>query len=237
LVAFDFEGEQLAVTIAPAVVDVEVPVTSPFKTVPLQIKLRGSTPPGLAISTFEQSMPEVTIFGPQKYLNALEFYDGLEIDLSQLKSSSTFDFVIPLKAKAERVEPAQVSVTITLVASGTLTLSDVPITINGQNEDYAYSVLEPKTTEIDVSLEAAPEVIANLTKDNVRLLVDVSNLTPGEYDLPLGYNLPSFVEISPGNPVTVRLKVEAKPAEPSVSSPPAGESAASIKQPATGGNP
>jgi YbbR domain-containing protein len=215
LVALNVDGAELDLDITPAVVDVEVPITSPFKTMPLQVTLEGATPSGLAVGAFEQSASEVTLYGQQAFLNSLEFYDGLEIDLSLLRETKTFEFNIPLQTGVERVEPSTVSVKVTIVEAVPQTLADVPIMLNGMSDDYTYKIVSPETKEIDVSVEAAPEIIANLKVSDVKAVVDVSNIPPGVYEVPVNVSLPSFVEKGPDNPAAVMVEVTAKSEEAS----------------------
>ena len=50
LQAFDKDGKEVTLNINPSVVDVEVPITSPFQTIPLQMKINGDPPKGFAIA-------------------------------------------------------------------------------------------------------------------------------------------------------------------------------------------
>ncbi|HZG57787.1 CdaR family protein, partial [Paenibacillus sp.] len=209
LVALDQEGTELDVAVTPAVVDVEVPVTSPFKTVPLQVTLEGETPPGFAVGAFEQSASEVTVFAPQAFLNSLEFYDGLRIDLGALSATRTFEFDVPLKDGVERVDPGKVTARVTIVPAVNATLTGIPLTLNGKQEDYEYRVVAPELGAVDVTVEAAQDVIDNLAAEDVRAIVDVSNLPPGVHELPVEYTLPSFVEPSQTSVGTVTVEVTA----------------------------
>lgn len=219
LIARNAAGEELDVAMQPAVVEVEVPITSPFKTVPLQIRLEGITPPGLAVGSFSQSDSEVTVYAPQAYLNSLEFYDGLVIDLSLLTSSREFVFDIPMKEAVDRLEPAKVQASVTIVEAVNRTIADVPLTLNGRSDEYEYEVVSSEDAMFEVGVEAAPEIAEGIEREDVQMTVNVSNIPAGVHELPVEYTLPSFVEPAAGNMhfVTVRItpKDEAAAAEPS----------------------
>ncbi|MCI3918649.1 CdaR family protein [Paenibacillus sp. TRM 82003] len=227
LAALNANGTELDLEIAPAVVDVEVPITSPFKTMPLQVQLEGSSPPGYAVSAVQQSASEVTVYAPQAYLNSLEFYDGLRVDLTTHQETKTFEFEVPVKEGVERVEPSTVSVTVTIVPAETVAIEAVPLTMNGMSEDYEYRFVTPEVGELDVPVEAAPEVIRDLDAEDVRAFVDVSNLPPGTYEVPVNYTLPSFVDRGEDVVANVTVEVSAKSEEASVGpEPPANDGAA-----------
>jgi YbbR domain-containing protein len=219
LVALNAAGDPVDVAISPPVVDVEVPITSPFKTVPLQIKLNGTPPPGYAVGAFEQSAAEVTVYGSRGFLNTLEFYDGLSVDLGNLTETKSFEFEIPKKEGVDAVNPATVTATVTIVPAVTTTLQGIPLTVNGKSEMYDYRIISPTDQTFNVTVEAAPDIIANLTAKDVRAIVNVSNMPPGAHELPVEYNLPSFVKTAAGNINYVTVLIEAKDTVPNGSSP------------------
>lgn len=227
LVALNADGQELDVVISPAVVKVEVPVTRPFKTIPLQISLVGETPPGLAVGSFEQSVSEVTVYAPQSYLDTHDFYPGLTIDLSALNETKTFELEVPLHRGVERVLPDKVTATVTVVPAVKKTLEAVPITMNGKNANYDYRVTAPETNALDVHVEAALDVIANLAPNEVKAVIDVSNFSPGVYELPIDYSLPPFVDLAEDHAETVTVEITAKnavpPAAPPAAPPAEGE--------------
>jgi len=215
LVALDADGTELDVDVSPAVVDVEVPITSPFKTVPLQVALTGSTPPGYAVAAFEQSVTEVTLFGPQAFLNSIEFYEGMRIDLSGLTETRTFEFDVPLLDGVERVEPGRATAKVTIVPAVEETLAGVPLTPNGERDGLAYAIAAPDGGTVDVVVEGAPDILAQLEAGEVAATIDVSGLAPGEHTVPIGYSLPAFVELADGSPTTATVVVEAAAEEAS----------------------
>lgn len=207
LAALGPDGEELDVPISPAVVEVEVPVTLPFKTVPLQISLDGDTPPGLAVESFTQSAAEVKVYAPQEILDRISFYEGPRIDLSRLNRTQTFEFDLPEMDGVERVEPAEVSATVTIADAEVVTFGEVPIVLNGAREGFTYSAGENDAGTMAVSLEAAPSVAAGLTADDVTASVEVGMLPPGEYELPVVFSLPVFAELAEDTPRIVRVVV------------------------------
>lgn len=210
LAALDKNGKPLDVVISPPVVDVEVPVSSPFKTVPLQINLNGEPPAGYAVGAFEQNVSEVTVYGKQAYLNSLEFYDGLSIDLSRLTETTDYEFTIPVLEGIELVSPAAVTARVTIVPSTTTTIDSITLSVNGKSDEYGYKLVSPTDSTFNVTVEAAPDIAATLTKDDVKAIVNVSNMPAGVHQLPVEYNLPSFVKAASGNVQHVTLEITPK---------------------------
>ncbi|PYI50574.1 CdaR family protein [Paenibacillus flagellatus] len=203
LVALDKNGKELAVTISPPVVDVEVPITQPFKKMPLQLKVIGEPASGFGVAAFQPSFDQITVYGPQELLNTLDFYEGPQIDLTGVKADQTFTLDIPLKNRITLVDPAKVEVKVQIVPSERKTLEQVPITIIGQNNEYDTKIKTPAGGTVNVTVEGAPATLAKLRPQDVQAIVDVSNQPPGEHAIQVNLNLPQFVKKVDANPQAV----------------------------------
>lgn len=206
LVAYDKNGKEMDVAINPPVVDVEVPITQPFKKMPLQLKIFGEPLPGYSVAAFQPSVDQVTVYGPQELLNKLDFYEGPQVDLTGLKADKEFTLDIPLRSKITAVDPAKVDVKVQIVPSVQKTLEQVPITIVGQNNDFDTRIAAPQNGTISVAVEGAPAVLDKLKPQDVQAIVDVSNLPPGKHEVSVSVNLPQFVKkVDPAMKATVEI--------------------------------
>lgn len=205
-------GQVIQAAIQPAIVHVEVPVTSPFATVPLQLMFSGQPPQGYAVASYKMSVNEVTLYGTEEVLEPYEFYEGPTLDLSRLTSSSSYTLNIPAREGIEQVTPNMVNVEIEIVATVTRTLSAMPITIIGDNEEYVTRFVDPENGLLDATVEGAPELVGNLTAENVQLVADVSNLPAGKHEVPLRGTLPSFIKWSENFPSVVTIEIIARDA-------------------------
>ncbi|MEF3304717.1 CdaR family protein [Paenibacillus sp. GYB003] len=194
LVAVDKNGKELGVAISPNVVDVEVPITQPFKKMPLQLKVTGEPAPGYSVSLFQPSVDQITVYGPQELLNTLDFYEGPQVDLSGLKADQIYTLDIPLRTRITSVDPPKMEVKVQVVPSERRTFEQVPITIIGQNNNFDTRIKSPPNGTLNVTVEAAPATLAKLKAQDVQLIVDVSNLPPGEHTVNVNVNLPQFVK-------------------------------------------
>ena len=70
VVVLDKNGNEMSdAVVNPSVVEVEIPITKPFKKLPLQVGFIGKLPDGLAMASFKQSVDTVTVYGPQDVLD------------------------------------------------------------------------------------------------------------------------------------------------------------------------
>lgn len=215
LVAIDQNGNEVQSLITPAVVNVEVPITSPFRTIPLQINLINEPPDGYSVSSFTQSINEVTVYGSEEALSELDIYDGLEIDLSRLTNSRSYTLPIPLMGDITQVLPARVDVQIGIVPSTVETIEQLPIQLSGENEEYDTQIISTESSTIDLIVEGAPSVLADIQPGDIQAIVDVSNLPPGIYNQTVKLNLPTFVKYGGDEEITVRVEIKLKTDEAS----------------------
>jgi YbbR domain-containing protein len=213
LVAYDKNGNPMEmVTINPAVVEVEVPVTSPFTTVPLQLKLVGEPPRGFSVASLVQNTDKTTVYGPQDVLNRLEYYEGPSINLADLKEEKeyTLNLDIPLRNKVTQLDPAKVEVKISIVPSVTKTLEQIPLSIVGQNDGFNTKVVLPEGGKLNLVVEGAPASIEKVKAADVQAILDVSNLPPGKHELPVSWNLPTFIKTGPLQDFKATVEISAR---------------------------
>ncbi|WP_308636551.1 CdaR family protein [Paenibacillus silvisoli] len=208
LVAYDKEGNELTdAIISPSVVEVEIPITKPFKKLPLQIGFRGSLPEGYAMSSFSQSVDQITVYGPQDVLDKYDYYDGITVDLSKLKESGTMELDIPPMEGIANVDPQKVSFEYKIVLAETKVMSHLPVKMIGLSEGLNAKVTLPPNGMVDAIVKGASNVLAQLESKDVQLIADLTGLGPGSHVVPLEMHLPQFVEQAPNAPITVTVEI------------------------------
>jgi YbbR domain-containing protein len=213
LTAYSKDGKPVEATITPPLVDVEIPITVPFKEMPLQVKVIGLPAKGYSIASMTQSVKRVTVFSSQATLDQMEFYQGPQVDITDLKENKTFILDIPLKNKDVRVDPVKVEISFVLVPTSTLTMNKIPLRISGENDSFLTKLISPDKPEIQAVLEGAPDLLAKLNLQDVQAIVDVSNLAPGKHEVTINLSLPEFINQAEQQPQALKAMVEiiAKP--------------------------
>lgn len=226
--AYDKDGKKLDfAVISPPVVEVEVPITSPFVQVPLQLGYTGKPPQGYAVAALTQDPNQVTVYGSQAILDEIDFYDGPHVDLSNLTSNKEFTLDIPVRNGLE-LKPGQVKVKVEIVPSVTKTLTDIRTEFMGQNASFNTTVIEPAGGRLDLLVEGAPDTINKLRTQDIQAVVDVSNLPPGVHELEVDFILPTFVKEVEGQSQKVTVEIKEKGLVEAASvSPPSGQQTAS----------
>ncbi|NEW09029.1 hypothetical protein GK047_23850 [Paenibacillus sp. SYP-B3998] len=210
LQAFDKDGKEVQVNINPSVVDVEIPITSPFQTIPLQLKLVGEPAKGFAIASVTQNPDKITVYGTQDVVDRLEFYQGPQVNVQDLNETKEYALDIPLRNKVTQLDPAKVNVKVEIVPSVTKAIENIPITIIGQNESYNTKVISPDTAKLNITVEGAPALIDQIKLEDIQAILDVSNLPPGKHELNVTLNLPTYVKRSAPQEVKATVEISEK---------------------------
>ncbi|SFJ74091.1 CdaR family protein [Thermoflavimicrobium dichotomicum] len=194
------------VSITPEVVHVEIPMSIPNKKVPLKVEIAKGPPLGYAIESLTFKPSEVTVFGPQIYLNTLDFYSGIQLDLSRVKSDQTLHLPVSAKSPAVKVEPKDIEIYVKMVPAETKTIENVPIQLTGIGEGL-HAKFDSKTDgKLTVTVSGAPAILENLSAGDIKAYCDVSNLTKGKHVVPIRFNLPPYVKVE--NQETMKVNIE-----------------------------
>ncbi|MCD9025692.1 CdaR family protein [Cohnella silvisoli] len=209
LAVYDNKGNIIEnAIIDPAVVEVEVPITNPFKTVPLQFKLMGHMPTGLSIASFKADVEQVTVYGPQEALDKIEFIE-VDVQLDDLKNSGKVSIPLKIVAPIIEISPKQIDINIEVLLSGTRSLEGLPITWSGLGDGLTVKIIDPSTGKADITIKGAPAILDRLKPGDVGVVVDLSGRGPGTYTVPLVVNLERFMEQAGGtSSVTVEITAD-----------------------------
>lgn len=210
LQVIDKNGKELDFAISPSVVDVEVPITKPFKLVPLQVKLSGEPPAGYAISKVTQSVDKVRVFGEQSVLDALEFYEGPQVNIQGLTETKEYTLDLPLNNKISLVDPAKVTVKVEISPSITKTVDNIDIKAIGQNEAFTTKIIEPANGKISLPVEGTHDRINTIQARDVQAIVDVTNLPAGVHELRVSFTLPPFIKNIQQQETVVKVEISSK---------------------------
>ena len=208
LLAYNKDGEVIDVKLEPSVVEVEVPITLPSKTVPFKVRLNGSLAPGFSIAAVEQVASDIVLYGNQAVLDEIEFYDGGVVDITNLDADRTFALDIPLAANLSKIEPAKAEVKLRIVPAVKRTFEQVKLTLSGQNDRYAATIMNPQSGTVNLTIEGAPEIVEGIDVDNILLIVDVGNLSVGSHKVNVSYSLPAYVRVVEDSPLTVDVDIK-----------------------------
>lgn len=183
LVAYDRYGQVVNAEIVPSSVMATVNISSPSKTVPINLRVTGEAPYGFAIDSLTMDHQTTTIYAPEEVLNNV---DGVNVDfdLSTVVSNSDITVPVTLPSGVSGSDVTMVNIQVKLAASTSKVISNVPIVY--RNNDNGFGVSEVDVTSVDVTVIGSEENISNISASDLVVYIDVKDCNePGTYTLPL----------------------------------------------------
>ena len=177
LVAYDSSGKPVNADIVPNTVHVKVPVTSPNKSVNIQVQVSGEVPDGKAIDSITMDQQTVTIYGSETTLANIDQV-VVTLDAGTLTKDSTVLRPIVLPAGVTSSTNTQVTMNITLADAEEKTIDDIPINVINNNKHYKASQPDNKTTT-SVTVKGTKNNIDKLAADDINVYIDMKDVQPG----------------------------------------------------------
>lgn len=200
VIALDKRLNRINVDIQPRSVTVKVPIVTPSKKVPLEVKTTGSLSEGLNIRSIAPSPGEVTVFGPKDMLDELSVINNIELDVSKLTKSESMWVNVPIPKGAKQVYPEKVEVHVELEKNGEAEtgaqetdkkmFENLPLSLTGKSSSFTYQLLNPETGTLDIEIIGPSAILAEIQSKDIQLSVDVGKLLSGDHEVPIEVTVP-----------------------------------------------
>jgi YbbR domain-containing protein len=202
--------EVRGVRINPATVNVEVPIvqTVGYKEVGVRPVVRGSVAAGYYLQPIELEPSTVTVVGSPTELANVNFVDTEPVDVSNLSSSVVRRVQVVPPPGLTLLQPQPVSLTIRVTP---LTISQtlrVGPTLQGLGQGLE---LVGDVQRVDVTLNGPAPTLQTLTPKDFQVLLDLSGLGPGRYDLEPKVAVPPGFTLERVDPVRVAVTIRGIP--------------------------
>ncbi|WP_051317207.1 CdaR family protein [Ectobacillus panaciterrae] len=195
VVVYDKDGNPLDVQANPSTVTVTVPIITPEKKVPVNVTRQGTLQEGVTITNITVDPEQVTLYGPNDVLSNIQSVDGVVIDLDKVTSSTTFDAPIVLPKGVTKASPDKVKVTVQVQKQERTSFSDIPLQVLGLTDAFNVNFLDPQSGKVNVDVVGESSVISKLAASQIQASINVQNLAPGTYDVPIQINSPNNVTL------------------------------------------
>ena len=189
LVAYDATGTPVKADIVPDTVHVTVPVTSPNKTVSIEIQVSGEVPDGKAIANITTDQQTVTVYGSETVLSGIEKV-VVTLNASTITKDSTILRPIVLPAGVNSSNINQITMNVTLGDEVSRVIDNVPINYRNNINNYKASQPDNKTTT-SVTVSGTKENIAQINVEDINVYVDMKDALPGLQEFQLLVDQPS----------------------------------------------
>ncbi|PES34142.1 CdaR family protein [Bacillus thuringiensis] len=203
---YNKEGKRLNVRTSPSKISVTLNVATQTtannteKTVPVTYTKKGSLAEGLAVTNISVEPREVTIAGPKDILDNIQSLEGVEVDLSQLTESTTFDASVLLPKGVTSAKPNQVKVSVGVQKTKqtkTKTIDGIPIQKNGLSKDVTAQLISPQDGNISVDISGEASIVDKITAAQITAVINLQNVSSGTKDISIQVSGPGNISIEP----------------------------------------
>ncbi|MEW5828289.1 MAG: CdaR family protein [Chloroflexota bacterium] len=197
-------------TITPETAKVTIPVSQQggYRDVAVKVVVEGQVASGYRLNSISVFPPVVTLFSSDPQLVSAQpgFVETAPLDLNDAKNDlvTRLDLTLPDGISVVGEQSVLVEVAIDAI-EGSLTLSDKPIEVVGLGDGLSAEV-SPLT--VDVILSGPLPLLETLTAQDVRVVVDVTDLSSGTYQLtPTVEFLIAGIRVETLLPATVQVTI------------------------------
>ncbi len=184
IVAYDQDGNKMNVDIIPSFVQVSVGVSSPNKTVGINIVPNGDIPAGKAIENITLDQQTVTIYGKDSVLQSIDTIQ-VPIDATTLTTDTSLVADIPLPTGVKKTSVSRVNMQITLGEGVSGRVEGVYIQFINNVNGYRFTLINSVDTVTGIDLFGTQTNVDNVTSDDFYVYFDMSKLEVGEQDVQL----------------------------------------------------
>lgn len=185
LYAYNKNGERMDVDIIPKIVKVEVPITSPSKTVKVTVVPQGIIPNEKSIESITLDHSSIELFGSPTVLDKTEEIK-VNIDATKLDGDMKLYENIVLPNGIRHASVSMVNMDVKLTDTSSKTLKGLPVAFENNIEGYRTRLLDASQAEIDVTIYGAKNILDEINEENFgRIYFDMAGITPGETTLAL----------------------------------------------------
>ena len=182
LVAYNSRGQQVDAEIVPNTVKASVKISTYFRTVPIVLKVTGELGQGIAVDSITMDQESTVIYGNEDTINNIESVYA-ELDLSTITSNTTLMQPVVIPSGVSQSEISFVNLKVVLDAAVDGVIEEVPI--NYINNKQGYGASSASATSVSVTVKATASALEEITADNIYAYIDVKDLEPGTYELPI----------------------------------------------------
>lgn len=201
-------------TINPPQVKINLPITQQggYRDLAVKVVVRGQVAGGYRLTNISVFPPTITVFsGDPALVNALPGYVETEpLNLSGSSQEVERRLALALPPGVSVVGEQTVLVQVGVAAiEGSLALNNMPVTIIGLNSGLT---VQAAPSGLDIILTGPLPLLDGLTADQLEIVVDVTGLGPGTYQLTPQVNLlMTELQVQSVNPATVEVIISAPP--------------------------
>ncbi len=182
IIAYDENGNVVDVEIVPATITATITITSPSKIVPIRVVPTGTVAFGKAISEINSSVSSVTIYGDEDVLSNIKYIE-VDVDVDGLDTTKRYTASIKKPNGVRYISETSTNVTISVESEVTKEISNIQLVYENLSDRYSINAATASDKYATVVLKGVQSVLDTITKDNIKVYVDLTGYGPGTHDV------------------------------------------------------
>ncbi len=192
---YDSQGNELNVFVNPTTATVQADVSIRDRRYPIRYETTGELDEGLVLQSITLNPVSATLFARDERLDEISSLDPLEINLSEITESTTLEMDIPRPSNTSKIEPETVEVEITVQEAEDEVFEEMQIEIENAAEESEIEFLDREEPVIDVTVIGTEEDLNELSREDIRVWIDVSEYVEGEVFAPIQLEGPDNIRL------------------------------------------
>ncbi len=185
LVAYDENGVVIKnVEIVPSTTSVEITLESYSVSVPLKITTEGNASTGVAISSIESDVKNVTVYGDKKTIENLDSVKAV-VNIDKLKDDKTVNVTIEKPAGVRYLSESTATITIKVGAEASKEINGIAIETKNLKSNLVANATSESDSTITVIAKGVQSVIDNVDTSKIKAYVDLSGYEAGTFNVPI----------------------------------------------------
>lgn len=185
LIAYDESGKELPnVEIVSTSISAKIVLNSYSKEVPIKILTTGELQTGKAINTIkinDASSYTVTIYGDSEDIDSIESVP-VTIDVTDKgNKDASYNVSINKPSKVRHISESKAKIDVTFGEAKQKTITGVEVGMQNAPSGLNVTAKSQEETKVDVQIVGVDSIIKNITKDDIKAYIDLTNYTVGEH--------------------------------------------------------
>lgn len=200
LVAYDKTGYPVQADISPSSIKVTVDVTTPSKSVPIQLETTGEVPEGMAIESILMDNQSVTIYAPDSVLSKVDKVT-VQLDASILNKDTKLFLPVILPTGVNNASISKVNLEITLQQGVTKVIDGVSLTY--RNNVGKFKDIVASLTSVQVEIFGTQSNVDKVTADDLIAYFDMTDAEAGvtkDFQLHVETTSKAYIRVRPVTP-------------------------------------
>ncbi len=185
LVAYDENGVVIKnVEIVPGETEAEVTLESYSASVPLKINTEGKAATGVAISSIESNVSNVTVYGDKDVVENLENVTAT-VNINKLKADKTVRVTINKPNGVRYLSESNATVTIKVGTEASKEINGIAIETKNLKSNLVANAMSESDSNITVIAKGVQSVIDNIDTTSIKAFVDLTGYDAGTFNVPV----------------------------------------------------